>query len=401
MIMPTELAYYTDPFCWEFDAAIIRQTILPDGRIGVVLAKTFFYPTGGGQEHDVGTLGEARVTDVLMDDAGEVIHIVDRQVSGVVRATIDGKRRLAFMQHHSGQHLLSAAILQAQHIESISANINIDTPSTIDLDTNADLDLTPSEALANAIIWEDRPIKAYVVDETRLPTIPLRRPPQVSGSIRIVEIEGLDYCACGGTHCPRTGMIGIVKTVKTEHVNKKLRVHFVCGERALKYFQNAHTIVTQAARQLDTHPDNILDALTKQREAMNTLQKELQALRELKLSIEAKQLSAEAQGFNEFKLITASFRNRSAQELRALGLQLQNEPGIVAMLASYDGAKVSIVVACAADTQVSANDLLRALLADIHGRGGGDARLAQGGGTTSEEWFAMLPANVERMLASR
>jgi len=399
--LPTELAYHTDPFCWEFEAEIIRQIDLPDGRIGVILPKTFFYPTGGGQEHDVGTLGEARVTDVMMDDAGDVIHIVDRAVSGLVHATIDGKRRFAFMQHHSGQHLLSAAVLQAQHIESISANINIDTPSTIDLDTNADLDLTPSEDLANAIIWQDRPIKTYVVDETRLQTIPLRRPPQVSNSIRIVEIEGVDYCACGGTHCTRTGMIGIVKIVKTEHVNKKLRVHFVCGDRALQYFQNIHTIVTHVARQMDTHPDRILDALTKQHQALDAMQKELQELRELKLSIEAKQLVTRAQAFKSFRLITASFRNRLAQELRVLGMQLQNEPGIVAMLASYDGAKVSLVMACAADTQLDANDLLRAILADIHGRGGGDARLAQGGGTASEEWFTTLPAKVEQILASR
>lgn len=384
--MPTELAFHTAPFCWEFDAEIIDQKILPDGRLGVILPKTFFYPTGGGQEHDIGTLGEARVTDVLIDDDGTVMHIVDRQVSGVVRAKIDGTRRLAFMQHHSGQHLLSAAILDAQNIESISANINIDNPSTIDLDTNRDIDLTPGEERANEIIFQDRAIKTYVVDEPMIHTIPLRRPPKVSGAIRVIEIDGFDYSACGGTHCTRTGMIGVIKIVKTEHVNKKLRVHFLCGERALKYFQTLHKIVTNVARQLDTHSEGILGALEKQSETARAMQKELQELREIKLSVEAKQLVAQAETFEGIKWIGALFRNRSAQELRALGMQLQNEPGLVAVLVANDGAKMSIVVS-STDTRVNANNLIRKLLADINGRGGGDARIAQGGGTASEEQF--------------
>ncbi len=399
--MPTELAFHSDPFCWEFDAEIIDQKFLPDGRLGVVLPKTFFYPTGGGQEHDTGTLGEARVTDVLIDDDGVVTHVVDRQVAGVVRATIDGKRRLAFMQHHSGQHLLSAAILDAQSIESISANINIDNPSTIDLDTNHDIDLTPSENRANEIIFQDRAIKTYVVDETMIHTLPLRRPPKVSGAIRIIEIDGFDYSACGGTHCTRTGMIGIIKIIKTEHVNKKLRVHFLCGERALKYFQTTHNLVTNVARQLDTSPEGIWGAIEKQNETARALQKELQELREIKLSIEAKRLAAQAETFEGIKLIAVSFRNRSVQELRALGMQLQNEPGLVAVFASYDGAKVSVVVSAAADARVNANDLIRKLLADINGRGGGDARIAQGGGTANEEQFAGILAKVRVTIRER
>lgn len=396
--MPTELAYHTDPFCWEFDAEIIDTLALPDGRVGVILSKTFFYPTGGGQEHDTGTLGDAKVSDVLIDDAGIVTHIVDRAVSGNVRATIDGKRRFAFMQHHSGQHLLSQAILDALKIESISANINIDTPSTIDLDTQRDIDLTPGEDLANAIIYQNRAIKTYVVDETQIRAVPLRRPPKVGGAIRVVEIDGFDYSACGGTHCPSTGMIGIVKIVRTEHVNKKLRVHFLCGERAFKYFQHAHTIVTTLARQLDTSPEGILGALEKQSEASRAMQKELRELGELKLGIEAQQLVAQAKSFEEIRFVGAAFRNRPAQELRALAMHLLNESKLVAVLASYDGSKVSLVVACAQDARLTANDLIRKLLSDIGGRGGGDAQIAQGGGAATAEQFNALTATAKNYI---
>lgn len=398
--MPTELAYHIDPFCWEFDAEIIETKNLPDGRVGVILPKTYFYPTGGGQEHDTGTLGAANVTDVLIDDAGVVTHIVDRPVTGRVRAKIDGARRFAFMQHHSGQHLLSQAILEAQHIDSISANINIANPSTIDLDTNRDLDLTPGENLANAIIFQDRPIKAYSVAETQIDRVPLRRPPKVSGTIRIIEIDKFDYCACGGTHVTSTGMIGIVKIVKTEHVNKKLRVHFICGDRALRYFQTTHNLVTQVARQLDTSVENVTSALEKQNEIVREMQRELKELREIKLGLEVEEIAARAEMLGKNKLAVASFQNRAAQELRTLGLQLQNEPGLIAVLGSYDGTKVSIVVACAPDTGVSANELIRPLLADIGGRGGGDARLAQGGGAANPTWVENLREKVKHLVVT-
>ncbi len=396
--MPTELAYHADPFCWEFDAEIIDTLALPDGRVGVVLSKTFFYPTGGGQEHDTGTLGDVKVSNVLIDDAGIVMHVVDRPVSGKVRATIDGKRRFAFMQHHSGQHLLSQAILDALKIASLSANINIDTPSTIDLDTQRDLDLTPGEALANAIIYQNRAIKTYVVDESQIRAVPLRRPPKVGGAIRVVEIDGFDYSACGGTHCTSTGMIGIVKIVRTEHVNKKLRVHFLCGERAFKYFQHAHTIVTTLARQLDTNPEGILAALEKQSEVSRGMQKELRELSELKLNVEAQQLVARAESFAGIRLVSASFRNRPAQELRALAMHLLNESKLVAVLASFDDIKVSIVITCAQDVRIHANDLIRKLLSDIGGRGGGDAQIAQGGGAASAEQFRALTTQAKEYL---
>ena len=403
--MSTELAYLADPFQLEFDAEIVGRVVLPDGRAGVILPKTFFFPTGGGQEHDTGTLGDARVTDVLVDDAGTVVHVVDREVQRAhVRATIDRARRLAFMQHHSAQHLLSHALDDTLKLETVSANINLDTPSTIDLAIGArgDVDLTPGENRANALIYEDRPIKSYFISDDQIPMIPFRRPPKVSGQIRVVEIEGMDYSACGGTHCTRTGMLGVIKILKTERRAEKLRVYFVAGQRAFEYFQNLHSIVTQVARQFDTNPETIGEAVEKQREALRAAQRELEELKVERVTLEARRLAAGAPVFDSIRLVTASFRERAPQELRALAVLLQNEPGVVAVLASYDGAKLSLVVACARDTGVSANQLIRKQLAEIGGRGGGDAQLAQGGGAASEAQFQLFSAHtVEYVRALR
>lgn len=387
--MSTELAYLDDPFRFEFDAEISARVTLPDGRAGVILPRTFFFPTGGGQEHDTGTLDDARVTDVAIDEAGVVVHVVDRAIPAPrVHATIDRARRFAFMQHHSAQHLLSQAILDACGIASVSANINIEHPSTIDLDARGEVDLTAGENLANALIWEDRPIKTYWITDAQIATVPFRVPPKVTGRIRVVEIEGFDYSACGGTHCTRTGQIGSVKILRAERRADKVRVHFIAGARALEYFQSVHSIITQLARQYDTSYDALPDALARQREALRAAHKELEDVRAERLTWEAQRLVAAARACGTRQLIIASFRDRAANELRALAQVLRGTPHVVALLASYDGAKAAVVVACANETGIRADELLGKVLAEIGGRGGGDAQLAQGGGALNEEQFA-------------
>jgi alanyl-tRNA synthetase len=193
-------------------------------------------------------------------------------------------------------------------------------------------------------------------------------------------------------------MIGVVKIVKTERRAEKLRVHFVAGQRALGYFQNIHGIVNQVARQFDTNPEAVGEAVEKQREALRAVQKELEEFKTERVTLEAQRLAANAQLVGAIKLVSASFRNRAPQELRALATLLQNEPGVVALLASFDGAKLSLAVACASDTGINANALIRKQLTEIGGRGGGDAKLAQGGGAASEAQFQSFSARTVELI---
>lgn len=391
--MTTDLAYLTDPFQFEFQANVIGKLTLPDGRKGIILPWTLFYPTGGGQEHDTGYLGDAHVIDVMIDDAGTVIHVVDREVGGsVLSARIDRERRMAFMQHHSGQHLLSRSIDEALNLETLSAKISIDSPSTIDLPA-ADLsesEFARAEKLANSIIYQDREIKSYSIPEEQIGTVPFRRAPKVHGQIRVVEIEGFDYSACGGTHCTRTGMIGVVKILRLERRGDRLRVHFSAGSKAFEYFQTYASIVSRAGHLLTTNPESIVQTLEHQQGLLRAQSKELEELRVEKLEFEARQLAVASEAFDAIRLVTALFRDRPAQQLRVLAIHLQHEPGLVALLASYNEGRVTMTVACAADTEVSANELIRRQLAEMGGKGGGDAGLAQGGGTVSEGAFNAL-----------
>ena len=211
--------YFDDPYCSEFTATIVESRRQSDGRYSVILDQTYFYPTGGGQDHDTGMICNSRVIDVVREDNTMVVrHVVEDDLPiGPAFCKIDWEHRLRNMQHHSGQHLLSQCIIKLFRHSTISANINGYTPSTLDIIADrllTDAELDEAEVLANRVIFENRVIKTYFVDSENIDKIPLRRHPKVSENIRIVEIDGYDYSACGGTHCTHTGEIGIIKDSK-------------------------------------------------------------------------------------------------------------------------------------------------------------------------------------------
>ncbi|MBI5653637.1 MAG: hypothetical protein HZC40_24790 [Chloroflexi bacterium] len=397
--MPTKLIYHTDPFTLEFTAHIIGKTILPNDRVGIALAQTYFYPTGGGQEYDTGTIGDARVIEVTLDDAGNVLHIVDRDVIGeIVPARIDGERRRAFMQHHSAQHLLSHTFEHARDLETLSAKISIESPATIDLPAAqiSESDLIRVENLANEIIRADRAIKSYFVAETDIGKIPLRRPPKVSGQIRIVEIDALDYSACGGTHCTSTGMIGILKILRVELRGERTRIHFVAGQRALDYFQDAHAITARLALDFSIAPKDILATVERQRESLRAALTQIEELGAYKLRADAAQMIANAEHVGAVRIAIVFLRDQTIQQARALALILKTDANLVSVLATRDDAKIGLIVTCGENTGANANALLRELLAEIGGRGGGDARLAQGGGAATDDQLNTLLANANK-----
>lgn len=380
----TKKRYFDNPMESEFTAEVIET--LRDGRgFGVILSETGFHPTSGGQAHDTGVLGDSRVVDVLIDDENRIIHYLDNEIkTGTYPAKIDWEHRFANMQHHTGQHILSAAFWQEMELETLSSHISGETPSTIDFDVEI---LTPEqiarvEDAANAIVFENRTVKTYFVSDKS--EVSFRRPPKVEGEIRVVEIEGFDYSACGGTHCPQTGMVGMLKVVRTERVNQKLRVHFVAGKQALAYFDSLQDAAMQTAALLDVGAAEMAESVMRLQQQLKAAERELKSLREMKLDVEAKKMVQLAEPIEEKWLATALFENRDPGELRSLAMKLRAYPGMVAVLASFDGKKLSLVAACAEDTALDASQLLQDHLAPFNGRGGGDQSIAQGGCAAEE-----------------
>jgi alanyl-tRNA synthetase len=406
--MNEQALYLEDPLKLEFEAHITQVIDMPNGRMGVTLDRTYFYPTGGGQWHDTGSLEGIRVVEVIKpEDKNELIHVVDvmheadrKLEPGRVHASIDRGRRLRHMQHHTAQHLLTGCFVHLLGYETVSAHISGYTPSTIDMEAESVSvqELVQVEDLANQVITENRSIKTYFASPEEIQDIPLRKPPPAVEQVRIVEIDGFDYSACGGTHCLQTGMIGVLKILKTERQNEKLRVSFVAGEQALEYFQEYQRVAVDLAGHLSVGLSEVMEAVVRLEEGLRSAQKELSALRIERIGFEAQKLAEAAESVGKVRLVLASFRERPVDELRLLAKELKEMPDVVTLMASFDGKKVTAIAACGESSGVDARLLLNALLGKVGGRGGGEARLAQGGGAASEEEFAVLFEGVRGMI---
>ena len=394
-----------DPLTLEFDTEIRERIILPDGRAGLILNRTYFYPTGGGQAHDTGTLGAARVVDVLKsDDGAAVIHVVEGEPGeGTLHAVIDAERRIRHMQHHTAQHLLSATFWRTLHLETLSSAIHGWTPSHIDLPdvTLSAADLRRVEDEANRVIFENRRVRTFTVPDAQAAELSLRRPPKVRGDIRIVEIEGTDRVACGGTHCPQTGMIGTLKILRTERINHKLRVHFVAGWQALETLRGFQEIAQSLAGMFSAAPAEVTELVEKQRDQLQTAERELRRLRAAQSACEARGLAESARRVGNLRLIAHLYESRPAGELRALADALKEQPDLVGLLATFDGQKLVLIATCGTETGLSARELLNERLARLGGRGGGDDQIAQGGGRATPEQAAALFDGVEAALEQR
>ena len=380
--MKTRQLYFDDPLCLEFMADVTEIITREKGKVSVLMPQTYFYPTSGGQDHDTGKIGEAIVLDVYKTEDGRIIHILDREViPGKYAASIDKVRRWQNMQAHTAQHILSRAFELVSNLETKSANINSDKPSTIDLEpiNFSTIDLATVEEKANSIIFENRYVKSYYISDDEILQIPFRKPPKVSGKIRVVEVDGYDYSACGGTHCPQTGMVGVIKILKSEIQNRKFRVSFVAGYQALHVFQNAFAVVKELSNILDTSVDDLATSVQRQTERFQKIRSELEAYKSQILMAEATMLIESACKVGNLNLISKMYTEKSADELRKLVATVRLKEMIVIVIGAIEGMKLSLVVGCSNNVPLDAREIMKFLLRRFNGQGGGDQFIAQGG----------------------
>lgn len=391
----TQRVYYTDAYTTEFDAMVTAVRDV-NGKSALVLDHTYFYPTSGGQQHDLGTLGGLSVTDVAVADDGAVLHMVDGAVPAAaagqaVHGAIDWERRYDHMQQHSGQHLLSQTFAAIFGFETVSVHFGA-VDSTLDLATPSldDAVIAEVERFANTMVFSNLPIRAYFVDEAGLARLPLRRPPKVTGEIRVVEIEQFDYSACGGTHVRWTGEIGPVKVVKTERRKDQTRVTFVCGWRAVRDYTAKHGLLMQAAGLFSNEASQVPELIARLQEQNKQLQRELDERNTRLLALEADALVGHGEAVGAANVIVRRFDDKDANGVRLMASQLQAQPQQVILLASTLGGKVATVFARSEGVDLHAGNLLRDALKQFGGGGGGRPDLAQGGGISPDDAQAML-----------
>jgi len=233
----TERLYYTDPYLREFDADLV-DTVSYEGQTALVLDRTAFYPDSGGQPSDAGAFGDVRVIDVVDVDDGRLLHVVDRAPSVTrLHGTIDWTRRFDHMQQHTGQHVLSAAFARLLNPRTESFHMGVEY-STIDLAREVSArEVAQAEDEANRVVWEDRPVAIRFASAEEAAAMGLRKESKREGTLRLIDVEGFDLSACGGTHVARTGAIGIIAVSATERFRGGSRITFLCGGRALTGFR--------------------------------------------------------------------------------------------------------------------------------------------------------------------
>ena len=392
----TSRLYYTDPACRDFDAVVTRS-IEHDGRPALVLDRTAFYPTSGGQPFDTGTLGPAHVLDVLdVDD--EVVHVVDRDVGvgTAVRGSIDWARRFDHMQQHTGQHLLSAAFEHAFGNRTIGFHMGADL-STIDLEREVSWsDIDRAVDSANQVVWEDRPVAIRFVSDQEAATLPLRKPPTRGGTLRLIDVSGFDLSACGGTHVARTGAIGLIAVTAAERFKGGSRITFVCGSRALQALRVLRDAVAGSVRVLSVLPAELPAAIDRLQQEGKDLRKLTMKLQEQVAIHEADRLSIQADVHDGVRRVIEIVEGFEPPALTVMASALAGKGQTIAALVSATTPSL-VVIARSADVSGDANAWLRSLVGEFGGKGGGRPELAQGGGLNADP--QTIVASLRRVIA--
>lgn len=371
----TERLYYDDAHLARFSATITG--VADEGRV-VYLDRTAFYPTSGGQPHDLGTLADIPVVNVVDEEQRIAHHLAEPiglPAGAMVIGQIDMRRRVDHMQQHTGQHLLSALLADDYGWPTVSVHFGDDS-STVDVtadDLPASL-LPKIERRANALIMEHRAVSVSYEDAAT--ATGLRKASDRDGLLRIVSIEGLDRSACGGTHVRGTGAIGALLLRRVERTRGNMRLEFVCGYRALERARADAELLVQTARPLSASPHDLPLLVEQQLARLTEMERDRKRLLNELARFDARerweQATPDPRGVRRVRVeLEGPVKDAEplAQQLIALG-------ACVLLVTSRTAG--GVLLATAPDTDVDAGQSLRAALQAVGGRGGGSPRLAQG-----------------------
>jgi alanyl-tRNA synthetase len=384
----TERLYYHDSFLYDFDAEVRELTEGP--RPALILDRTAFYPSSGGQIFDTGWITsdstKLKVTAVADSEDGRVIHYLEAPPKALqpgtrVRGQVDAARRRDHMQQHSGQHVLSAAFLRLYNLPTVSFHM-ADDYCSIDLDAPAlrKEQIESAERLANEIILENRSVDIRFVTRDEAAKLGLRKLPLTErDELRLIDIRDFDLTACGGTHVTQTGQIASILLRKTEKFRQGYRVEFVAGQRAVATARRDFTTLTETAALFSAHIYHVPQQARKALDEIKSLRKQCELSQEELAAAQAAVLLAETPESNGRKLVVRIFADRELNFVKLLAQKMTRlAPNTVALLATTSP-QPSLVFAQSAGQPFDMGGLLRETMTKLGGRGGGSKDMAQGG----------------------
>ena len=381
--MDTVKLYYENAYTQDFTAVVQSCEAVKNG-FAVTLDRTAFYPEGGGQPADHGTLGEARVLDVHEKD-GVVTHLCDQALSvgAEVGGRIDWARRFDHMQQHSGEHIISGLLCSTFHCDNVGFHMGADV---VTIDYNAPITWEQAlevERRANAYIWADHPIRIWYPSAEELAALPYRSKKELTGAVRITEFPGADRCACCGTHVSSSGQVGLLKLLSCQKFRDGVRLELLCGQRALDCLAAGWEQARQIGQALSVKPQSAFAAVSRLQEELLSLKEKAARLEEADFA----HVAAQYRGAGSVLHIAEPLDGDGARRLcdaiaKAAG-------GRCAVFAGQDGDYRYAVIESGGDLRQFIKDMNTAL----HGRGGGRDGFAQGSAAcTAEEARAFFQA---------
>jgi alanyl-tRNA synthetase len=382
----TRRLYYDDAFEKEFTGRVMHCEVLPPdvksgitGSVwGLLLDRTAFYPTSGGQPHDLGKIGDANVLDVR-DEGEEILHLVDRKPSDAeVNCCIHWPRRFDHMQQHTGQHLLSAMFQERFGLPTVSFHLG-DEICTVDLrgvEPSAEF-REGAERAANQVVFEDRPVNVRYGTADEFAQLGVRKEVERKGILRAIEIEAADLQPCGGTHVKRTGQIGLVLVRRCAKVRQDWRVEFVCGGRAERAARQDFQVVRRTAEELSCAPEDIVSAASRAVTERDGHFKNIRGLQQRLAEAEAKlALQSVEAGRNGFRVVCRVCEGVPADYLGFFATEIAKSEKAVALLAAAEGGHLLFAQHPSAGKDM--NVLLKQVLEKVGGKGGGTRDFARG-----------------------
>lgn len=368
--------FYRDPYCREFEAKVVS---CEEGKKGfeVVLEDTAFYPEGGGQLADRGKLGDAAVTDVRRA-GGVIVHYTDKALEpgSVVKGVLDWDRRFDNMQNHTGEHMFSGLVHQKFKYENVGFHMD-EAVITCDFSGPlADEEIAALEKATNDAIAANVPVNILFPSAEELAAMDYRSKKELTGKVRIVDIPGVDRCACCGTHVKTTGEVGMLKVLSAAKHRGGVRIEFVCGARALRDYGAKTAQAAEISALLSAKPNEIAAGVRKVLQEVLDRDQKIAELNSRYFAMKAKTfpdvgrlLVSFEEGLSPFEL--KKFCSELAEEKKYEAIAVFSPaPGSTAEAPAY-----SYVIHCG---KPELRDISKKLNKDLNGRGGGNNGFVQG-----------------------
>jgi len=375
----TERLYYADCYLREFEARVLRSEPAANG-LKVYLDRTAFYPASGGQPTDLGTLAGLEVLETV-DEGEEIAHLLRQAPEGEsVTGKIAWPRRFDHMQQHTGQHILSAAFEKVGDYKTVSFHLGEES-SSIDLDSDrlGSKQFEEAEDAANQVLFEDRPVRISFQPAEEAGRMDLRKPTSREGDIRLIEVEGFDLSACGGTHVNRTGAVGLILVRKVERMKGSTRVEFLCGGRALRQARRDFKVLSEAALLFSAAPETLPELIAKQNQELREEARGREKLLERLAEFQARELWQAAPVVGGRRVVRQVFPAEEAPQVKMLAHALAKLPGAVALL-GVKGQPTKLFFAQTPGGTSEMGAVLKQTVTKFGGKGGGGRDFAQGGG---------------------